>query len=86
MTAVPNDHALLCRAEQNEATLITHVTGDIQQQIQSAACKDYVGAAVVVDNHDRTWACVTTDTRLTQDAFCSWWIRYGFLVWFLSRW
>lgn len=81
MTAVPNDHALLCRAEQDEATPITRVMADIQQQIASAACKDYVGAAVVVDDHNRAWACVTTDTRLTQDAFCSWWwISYGFLV------
>jgi hypothetical protein len=53
MIAVPNDYALLYRAEQAKTIYIIRIMADIQQQIASVVCKDYVRAAVVVDDHNR---------------------------------
>ncbi|KAJ5677361.1 uncharacterized protein N7477_002994 [Penicillium maclennaniae] len=60
-----------CRANQNKGQPISGVTADTQNRLASGqVCVDYVGAAVIVDSRDRTWACVTYDDSTTEYVFC----------------
>ncbi|KAJ6120328.1 hypothetical protein N7523_004608 [Penicillium sp. IBT 18751x] len=60
-----------CRANQNKGQPISGVTADTQSRLASGqVCVDYVGAAVIVDSRDRTWACVTYDEDTTEYVFC----------------
>lgn len=70
MTKIPGA-PWLCRAAPNTGQSISGVTSDTLAQIGRAGCPDGVGAAVIVDTKDRTWACVTYDpNEATEYVFC----------------
>jgi hypothetical protein len=67
---LPVPEPWLCKVNPKKGQDISGVTADLQAEIKKAKCKDFIGAAVVVDSNDRTWACVTTDDQPTQYTFC----------------
>jgi hypothetical protein len=67
---VADPNPWLCKVNPTKGQTISGVTADLQNQIKKAKCKDFIGAAVVVDSNDRAWACVTTDDQPTQYTFC----------------
>jgi hypothetical protein len=70
-TQVPGHPHWLCRVESAKDTPISGVTADIRTQTATGGpCSKLVGAAVLVDSHDRTWTCLTTGIESTQGIFC----------------
>ncbi|CEJ60215.1 hypothetical protein PMG11_08798 [Penicillium brasilianum] len=68
---VPGHPNWLCRVESAKDTPISGVTADIRTQTATGGpCSKLVGAAVLVDSHDRTWMCLTTGIGSTQGIFC----------------
>lgn len=74
LAPVPGHPHWLCRVQSTKGAPISGVTDDIRTQTANGGpCSRLVGAAVFMDSHDRTWACLTTGLESTQGTFCKWW-------------
>lgn len=66
-------YTMYCRTPGQTSIDGASIARDIDNVLndpQKTQCADYVGAAVVVDNHDYTWLCVTNDHLDTEHRFC----------------
>ncbi|KFY97973.1 hypothetical protein V498_01756, partial [Pseudogymnoascus sp. VKM F-4517 (FW-2822)] len=68
--------AMSCRISSTPGATID-VARDVNNYLQSTVAKApqscdqyYVGAGVITDINDHSWACVTTGTRSAEDLFC----------------
>ncbi|KFZ23391.1 hypothetical protein V502_02133 [Pseudogymnoascus sp. VKM F-4520 (FW-2644)] len=68
--------AMSCRISPTPGAIID-VARDINNYLQSTVAKApqscdqyYVGAGVITDTNDHSWACVTTGTRSAEELFC----------------
>ncbi|KFY76465.1 hypothetical protein V499_03887 [Pseudogymnoascus sp. VKM F-103] len=68
--------AMSCRIASAPGTIID-VARDLNHYLQSTVAKApqscdqyYVGAGVITDWYDHSWACVTTGTRSAEELFC----------------
>ncbi|OKO89222.1 hypothetical protein PENSUB_13857 [Penicillium subrubescens] len=69
--SVPGHPHWLCRVQSAKDVPISGVTDDIRTLTANGGpCSKLVGAAVLMDSHDRTWACLTTGIESTQGSFC----------------
>jgi hypothetical protein len=59
-----------CRVNPKVGGTINGVTADIRTEIHFASCKEEVGAAVIVDNNDRSWMCITEEWGAIEHTFC----------------
>ncbi|KAJ5320109.1 hypothetical protein N7508_000392 [Penicillium antarcticum] len=59
-----------CKVHPEKGQAIEKVTADLQSFISTSSCKNNIGATVMVDRNDRTWAFITTDPNPTQYTFC----------------
>ncbi|KFY48868.1 hypothetical protein V495_00959 [Pseudogymnoascus sp. VKM F-4514 (FW-929)] len=68
--------AMSCRIASIPGTIVD-VARDINNYLQTTVLKPpqscdqyYVGAGVITDKYDHSWACVTTGTRAAEELFC----------------
>lgn len=71
MTKIPG-RDWQCRVGQQPGDSVHDMTDLTQRALFSGSwCPDFIGAAVIVDNKDRIWACLTTDEKdTTEFVFC----------------
>lgn len=75
-TKFPLGSAMSCRVSSAPGAIID-VARDVNNYLQSTVAKApqycdqyYVGAGVITDKHDYSWACVTTGTKAAEELFC----------------
>jgi CDP-diacylglycerol pyrophosphatase len=59
-----------CRVNPKVGGTINGVTAEIRTAIHFASCKEEVGAAVIVDNDDRSWMCIAEEWGAIEHTFC----------------
>ncbi len=60
-----------CRVASNQGEPIDNIAEDIIKEIQKKECSKYIGAGIITDSRNYTWACVSDSTTAAEYIFCN---------------